>query len=107
MATKFVLALVLMSLFVFGQSTKPNISYLSKEFKTALRQHSPVLDEGIVNLWGANHNFLKKLNYGRNVEERKKGDDEEVESKMFTQKLDHFNPDDTRVFEMVDISKDF
>lgn len=63
------------------------------ELKAALLKSNILLDDGLVNLWPNNWNLKQKLPQPYDVTE--------VETKYFEQKLDHFNPDDDRTFEMV------
>lgn len=67
----------------------------NRDLKAKLLKVSPVLEDGIVNIWGGRQNFIKSNFIRKTLNE------EEVETKYFQQKYNHFYPNDKRFFDMV------
>lgn len=90
---KLAFNLVIISTFASVVFTKPHNA--DTGFRKILQSRAPFLEDGLVNLWGKRLNFQ---NTAKNI------NIEEVETKYFPQKVDHYNPNDNRTFQMVRIT---
>lgn len=89
---KLTLHLIFISVLISVVFTKPQ--YSDQGLRKILQDRVPSFNDGIVNFWGKKVNFH---NYGGKLNV------EEVETKYFPQKIDHYDPNDNRTFQMVRI----